>query len=242
MLSLVSSSQPSATSNDEGEAHSLIDAVSMCRNIAGRIRAESFSLFFTAVHGEARRLVPVFDETFPGVSPVTRRLSGPDTTDFVRLVSTTTCPLWWRGNGAPTFLDAQARVWTREVAPSLTKQSGIAFPVANDRRRLGAIIFTGNEMKLDEELLCDTHAECFDLFAQVAKLREQECNAQRPMSKRELECLRLTANGLTSDEIATALGLSVHTANQYLTNSTQKLNAMNRIHAVAKALRSGMIA
>jgi DNA-binding CsgD family transcriptional regulator len=61
------------------------------------------------------------------------------------------------------------------------------------------------------------------------------------MSKREIECLRLTANGLTSEEIAAELGLSVHTANQYLTSSAQKLNAVNRIHAVAKALRAGLI-
>ena len=30
-------------------------------------------------------------------------------------------------------------------------------------------------------------------------------------------------------------------ANQYLSNTTQKLNAVNRMHAVAKALRLGLI-
>ena len=45
---------------------------------------------------------------------------------------------------------------------------------------------------------------------------------------------------IASDEIATRLGLSVHTANQYLANTTQKLNAVNRMHAVAKALRAGL--
>jgi DNA-binding CsgD family transcriptional regulator len=61
------------------------------------------------------------------------------------------------------------------------------------------------------------------------------------ISKRELECLKLTANGYTSDEIARLLKLSVHTANQYLSNTTQKLDAVNRMHAVAKALRMGLI-
>ncbi len=61
------------------------------------------------------------------------------------------------------------------------------------------------------------------------------------MSKRERQCLQLTARGKTSDEIAAALGLSIHTANQYLTATTQKLNAVNRMHAVAKALRLGLI-
>ena len=37
------------------------------------------------------------------------------------------------------------------------------------------------------------------------------------------------------------LKLSVHTANQYLTQSAQKLDAVNRTQAVAKALRLGLI-
>ncbi len=61
------------------------------------------------------------------------------------------------------------------------------------------------------------------------------------MTQRELDCLKLTANGYTSEEIAVILGLSVHTANQYLTKVTLKLNALNRVHAVAKALRLGLI-
>jgi DNA-binding CsgD family transcriptional regulator len=56
-----------------------------------------------------------------------------------------------------------------------------------------------------------------------------------------MECLKLTARGLTSEDIARQLGLSVHTANQYLASTTQKLDATNRIHAVAKAMRLGLI-
>jgi FixJ family two-component response regulator len=44
------------------------------------------------------------------------------------------------------------------------------------------------------------------------------------------------------EDIAAALGLSVHTTNQYLAATTHKLNAMSRTHAVAKALRLGLIA
>src|SRR5690606_22053097 len=110
-----------------------------------------------------------------------------------------------------------------------------------ERGRCGALVFAGRQMMLDENALCDVHARCFSIFGDVARQRMQDCAKVPPVSKREIECLRLTANGLTSDDIASALGLSVHTANQYLTNSTHKLNAVNRIHAVAKALRSGLI-
>ena len=53
--------------------------------------------------------------------------------------------------------------------------------------------------------------------------------------------LSYAATFVPRSEIAAQLGLSVHTANQYLTNSAQKLNAVNRMHAVAKALRLGLI-
>ena len=53
--------------------------------------------------------------------------------------------------------------------------------------------------------------------------------------------LKLTANGYTSEAIARLLKLSVHTANQYLTQCAQKLNAVSRTQAVAKALRLGLI-
>jgi DNA-binding CsgD family transcriptional regulator len=230
------------TSETSRSSGTLVDAVDACRLMASNIGADGFSLFFAAIHGEARRLVPVFDETFPGVSPQSRALSSPKAAPFTRHVTETTCPVWWRDEGSTPFLSACAKVWTIAAQSPIIGLSGIAFPVSSGRRRSGAIIFTGNAMSMDETALCDTHAGCFEIFDQVAQQRDHECNAPRPMSKRELECLRLTANGLTSDEIAGSLGLSVHTANQYLTNSTQKLNAVNRVHAVAKALRGGMIA
>lgn len=224
---------------DAGSGASLADAVQACRRLAGNIGASGYGVFFI----EARGLVPVFDNTFPGISPETRSLASAKAEQFVHQVAATNCPVWWKTENAGHFLSASARVWAIEVAPALGHVSGIAFPVFLESGRAGAVLFTGDTMSLDEVAVCDTHADCCDLLDQVMKLRSQQCeNVPRPMSGRELECLRLTANGLTSEEIATALGLSVHTANQYLTNSTQKLNAVNRIHAVAKALRGGMIA
>ena len=72
--------------------------------------------------------------------------------------------------------------------------------------------------------------------------KAQSPAGDRPaMSNRELDCLRLTADGKTSEEIAAMLGLSMHTATQYLTSAAQKLDAVSRTHAVAKALRLGLI-
>ena len=223
----------------------LADAVLRCRAIADSIGATGFSLLFSAAQGEARRLAPVFDSAFPGLSALSRALSSPAAAPLAAEVAAGAAPLWWRG-GAALPLHADARVWARETpgplaATALADQPGVIFPVAQENGRAGAVAFYGTQMLVGADALCDAHARCFALFVEVASQRPQ-AGARRPsMSKREMECLRLTANGMTSEEIAAELGLSVHTANQYLTSSAQKLNAVNRIHAVAKALRTGLI-
>lgn len=58
---------------------------------------------------------------------------------------------------------------------------------------------------------------------------------------REIECLLWCSMGKTSSEIATIVGLSEHTVNHYLISSAKKLECTNRIHAVANALRHGLI-
>ena len=103
------------------------------------------------------------------------------------------------------------------------------------------MVFLGAEIALGNDTVTDTHARSFALFAAVTRLKPVDGGSLPAISKRELECLSLTANGLTSEEIAAELGLSIHTANQYLTNTAQKLDAVNRMHAVAKALRVGLI-
>jgi DNA-binding CsgD family transcriptional regulator len=224
----------------------LADAAARCRDIASGVGASGFSLLFIAIQGEARRLVPVFDSAFPGLSALSRALSSADAGRLAAAISARAAPLWWRGGGDTDMLCADARFWAQETpnplsGTPLAGEPGIVFPVARENGRAGAVAFHGAGIALDMEALCDTHARCMSLFVDVARQRPPAGGRAPAMSKREIECLRLTANGLTSDEIAAELGLSVHTANQYLTSSAQKLNAVNRIHAVAKALRAGLI-
>jgi len=222
------------------EISSLSDAVRLCLRISGLLRADAFSLFFIVSQGDAARLAPVFDTSYPGISSLSRMLSARDTERFALSACKSDQPVWWGGRDGRDFLSASALPWAAEVASPI-EQAGIAFPVSQERGRTGLVVFSGSAMNVDETHLCEAHSRCFSLFAHVARQRVQDCAKKPNVSKRELECLRLTADGLTSDDIATSLGLSVHTANQYLTNSTQKLNAVNRIHAVAKAMRSGLI-
>ena len=61
------------------------------------------------------------------------------------------------------------------------------------------------------------------------------------LSPRQLECLRLAAAGKTSSEIASALGISARTVDQYVGEACERLNVRNRVQAVAKALTLGLL-
>ncbi|TPJ17549.1 helix-turn-helix transcriptional regulator [Mesorhizobium sp. B2-5-9] len=218
------------------------DAVRRCRWISVDINASAFGLYFVSPSPERARLVPCFDSDYPGVAVATKFISGANGEDIVRHSRISTEPRWWTDDGVAAMADMFGNLaWTGQMAPLTPGSSGIAFPVHADRGQCGLVVFLGSEIALPQDALYEIHARCFSLFAAVARMRPGDVGRMRSISKRELECLKLTANGNTSEEIARLLKLSVHTANQYLTQSTQKLNAVNRNQAVAKALRLGLI-
>jgi LuxR family transcriptional regulator, quorum-sensing system regulator SdiA len=63
----------------------------------------------------------------------------------------------------------------------------------------------------------------------------------RPLDINELSALKLFANGKTADEMAAELGVSKSMAQHYLRVAARKLGARNRVHAVAIAVRNGLI-
>jgi DNA-binding NarL/FixJ family response regulator len=61
------------------------------------------------------------------------------------------------------------------------------------------------------------------------------------LSEREAEVLQHLAHGLTTDSVGKELFLSPATVRSYAENAMRKLEAHNRVHAVAIALRLGLI-
>lgn len=232
-------SEPRAATAEDVAA--IPDAVRRCRWIAVDINAASFGLYLVAPSMERARLVPCFDSEFPRVSLATKFVSGSNGEELVRHARASTQPCWWSAYENSQSAVFEALNWAQRIQPLVPESSGIAFPVYAERSHCGLVVFFGHDIALAPEQLADIHARCFALFGGVAASRPGSSGKLPSVSKRELECLRLTANGYTSEEIAKLLKLSVHTANQYLTNTTQKLNAVNRMQAVAKALRMGLI-
>ena len=61
------------------------------------------------------------------------------------------------------------------------------------------------------------------------------------LTARELESLRWTMEGKTAWELGRILGISEQTAARHINNATQKLGCVNKLQAVLKALRHGLI-
>lgn len=65
--------------------------------------------------------------------------------------------------------------------------------------------------------------------------------AASSVTRQELEVLRLAADGLTNDAIATELGIGARTVKTRVQNLLTKLDVADRTAAVARALRLGLI-
>lgn len=76
--------------------------------------------------------------------------------------------------------------------------------------------------------------EILDAFAQQS---EEKDGPSESLSRREIECLRWSAAGKSSEEIAIILELSAHTVAGYLKSAMRKLDSVNRMQAVARAYR-----
>jgi DNA-binding NarL/FixJ family response regulator len=61
------------------------------------------------------------------------------------------------------------------------------------------------------------------------------------LSAREREIMALLAQGATGDQVAAELFLSAETVKTHIRNAVTKLEARNRVHAIALALRAGEI-
>ena len=78
----------------------------------------------------------------------------------------------------------------------------------------------------------------------VATPRARELSSSQPIEEltpRELQVLRLLAEGKSNKEIARALGISEHTVKFHVNAILGKLNAQSRTEAVVSATRLGLI-
>ncbi|GEO83458.1 MULTISPECIES: transcriptional regulator VisR [Alphaproteobacteria] len=152
-------------------------------------------------------------------------------------------PILWSAEESGAFAEASDFVpFVVQLEQRGLAYSGIAFPVRLGAFGNGYVMFpTTGAVDLPGELILDVHGRCYKVMTEILTLEERRVLPSETLSEREIACLQLAGDGRISEEIAEHLKLSVHTVNAYLGSATIKLDSVNRIQAIAKAIRLGYI-
>ena len=190
-----------------------------------------------------RRLDPEFENWSSGLSSGREAFIGAYGDALLAHIETSTLPLLWSAEEKTSFLDASDFTpFAVQLQERLLPYSGIAFPVRLGAVGNGYVVFpTIGGADLPGELILAVHSRCYKVMTDILSLDERRAAPSVTLSEREIACLQLAGDGRISEEIAERLGLSVHTVNAYLGSATIKLDSVNRIQAIAKAIRLGYI-
>lgn len=124
---------------------------------------------------------------------------------------------------------------------------GCIFPVHGRMGLLGALTISGKKVDISPSEMSLFQAAANRAFWRMLELTNialaNALHAAEPliMTRREIEVLNLLADGLTTPEVSDHLKLSQGTVNFHMSSLQDKLNAKNRQHIVATALRLGII-
>ncbi|MEP1441996.1 MAG: LuxR C-terminal-related transcriptional regulator [Hyphomicrobiales bacterium] len=134
---------------------------------------------------------------------------------------------------------AEAKI-ANELFSDYGVDKGIFIPIHRSSAQPLAIGFTYGEHELSAPQIAELQFLALyageNLNSEIISKGLPPCS----LSPREKECLKWTANGKTSSETGKILSISEHTVNHHLYGAMQKLDAANRIHAVAIAIRQGL--
>ena len=114
------------------------------------------------------------------------------------------------------------------------------FPYRFDHRKSGAVSFTGARppvRSLEMAQLYYIGCRAFLKLAEFSSAQTQD----NPLSDRAIDVFKLVAGGLTAEEIGRELGITNHTVNYHIANTTNKLGVKNKIQALVKILQNGWL-
>lgn len=108
------------------------------------------------------------------------------------------------------------------------------------RTRFSLLLLTRESETLSPERLRDVGL-LSGYLASATRCFENKSERDFDLTDRELECLFWIAEGKTSDEIATILGISRNTINNYITSVMRKTATKTRSEAIAFAVRNNLV-
>jgi PAS domain S-box-containing protein len=128
----------------------------------------------------------------------------------------------------------------RDAAVARGVSSAVAFPAVGPEGSVAVLSFYSLYRRVPSAELVRTLTALGRELGRFLSRRRAELGP-RPLTARELEVLRLAAEGYSATGTAEQLVLSPHTVKTHLQNCYEKLGVGDRAAAVAQALRTGLI-
>ncbi|SMC40155.1 LuxR family transcriptional regulator [Rhizobium sp. RU36D] len=166
--------------------------------------------------------------------------SASDSYGFSKLISRLKESIVPTFSAAPIFLSESGGRDEREQALAFNRYglfSHLAFSLHDADHRQYVVVFSGQAEGLSRESIASMYLGSLELLDIQSRRTRHHAGPKERLSARELECLRWTAAGKSSEEIAIILSISSHTVVSYLKSAMRKLDSVNRMQAIARACR-----
>ncbi|PST26101.1 LuxR family transcriptional regulator [Mesorhizobium plurifarium] len=227
-----------------GPAARAATLVTRLQSMQRQINAKNFAVLRTNGRGVAatRKLACVLHNWGSSCEENARDLIDLYGEELLQHLDHSLLPLLWNGQGEHQTAEApDFAPFTRRLKARTLPYSGIAFPVRLGAQGNGYVVFAGSYIDASGEQIVELHGRSAHIMTDLLAADEKRLFKTEALSDREIACLQMAGDGHISEEIAEKMGLSVHTVNAYLGAATTKLDSVNRIQAIAKAIRLGYI-
>ncbi|MFK7752534.1 MAG: autoinducer binding domain-containing protein [Sedimentitalea sp.] len=155
-------------------------------------------------------------------------------------------PFFW---DQKSFLSPYRKIQRRVFyeARAFRISSGYSIPVRGPKDDMGVFSIVSSH---DSDLVDAVRAQGNDILITAMQAHDRAMilcaeadgtDTLPDLSARELECLKWTAEGKTSDEVGDIIALSSATVNYHINKAITKLAAANRHHAAIIAIRKNLI-
>lgn len=120
--------------------------------------------------------------------------------------------------------------------------TGYLFPMHSMHGVTGAVSLGAKQISVTSDEIAELEFLCSASYYRLEALKGVSPYHNQPnLSPREVEVLQLVSTGKLNVEVAKILGIQEDTVKKHLVSAREKLGAVNRTHAVSKAIATGQI-
>jgi DNA-binding CsgD family transcriptional regulator len=150
-------------------------------------------------------------------------------------------PRIWHNRDKRPYPDMEMPTALSDLLDAYDMQMGVICPAYDGDGQHLIFNFSGNRGNLAQSEINELHMIVLQAVDAYNYVKTDGKALPHPLSTREIEVVRWTAQGKTSVEIGRILSLSDHTINAYMNNAMKKLDCVNRTQLVAKTIRLKLI-